>query len=124
MLLGAARSSGWHMPMPGRLVQHPYLTLTVPRSTPATKPTIYYSSQLRIFATQGALRKPATPDQQKPGSPASSQQLKDGAKETPSPPKKAGPATLLGEKETGNKAQRKADWAIMKEMSKYLWPKV
>lgn len=23
-----------------------------------------------------------------------------------------------------NKEQRKADWAIMKEMTKYLWPKV
>ena len=31
---------------------------------------------------------------------------------------------LLGETTLGNKAQRKADWAIMKEMSKYLWPKV
>jgi hypothetical protein len=31
---------------------------------------------------------------------------------------------LLGETAMGNKEQRKADWAIMKEMAKYLWPKV
>lgn len=31
---------------------------------------------------------------------------------------------LLAEKTVSNKEQRKADWAIMKEMSRYLWPKV
>ena len=31
--------------------------------------------------------------------------------------------SLLGEPTVSNKEQRKADWAIMKEMSKYLWPK-
>ena len=31
---------------------------------------------------------------------------------------------LLGAEIVSNKEQRKADWAIMKEMSKYLWPKV
>ncbi|KAF2457683.1 Fe/S cluster exporter, ABC superfamily [Lineolata rhizophorae] len=30
---------------------------------------------------------------------------------------------LLSEKTVSNKEQRKADWAIMKEMSRYLWPK-
>jgi ABC transporter ATM len=36
------------------------------------------------------------------------------------PPKK----DLLSEPMAANKEQRKADWAIMKEMAKYLWPKV
>lgn len=36
------------------------------------------------------------------------------------PPK---PDPLLAEQTVSNKEQRKADWAIMKEMSKYLWPK-
>lgn len=36
------------------------------------------------------------------------------------PPKK----DLLSEPMTGKQEQRKADWAIMKEMAKYLWPKV
>lgn len=31
---------------------------------------------------------------------------------------------LLAEQHTSNKEQRKADWAITKEMSRYLWPKV
>ena len=31
---------------------------------------------------------------------------------------------LLSEQVISNKEQRKADWAIMKEMSRYLWPKV
>ena len=35
-------------------------------------------------------------------------------------PQKSG---LLGEQIVSNKEQRKADWAIMKEMSRYLWPK-
>ncbi|PVH94239.1 hypothetical protein DM02DRAFT_198378 [Periconia macrospinosa] len=30
---------------------------------------------------------------------------------------------LLAERTVSNKEQRKADWAIMKEMSRYLWPK-
>lgn len=31
---------------------------------------------------------------------------------------------LLAEQTLSNREQRKADWAIMKEMSRYLWPKV
>lgn len=31
---------------------------------------------------------------------------------------------LLAEQTVSNKQQRKADWAIMKEMSRYLWPSV
>lgn len=42
-----------------------------------------------------------------------------GETKTP-PPKK----DLLSEPMAASKEQRKADWAIMKEMAKYLWPKV
>ena len=40
--------------------------------------------------------------------------------------KSFGPKTdaLLAEQTVSNKEQRKADWAIMKEMVRYLWPKV
>lgn len=31
---------------------------------------------------------------------------------------------LLAEQTVSNREQRKADWAIMKEMSRYLWPQV
>lgn len=37
---------------------------------------------------------------------------------------KAKEQPLLGEKTVTTAEQRKADWAIMKEMTKYLWPKV
>jgi ATP-binding cassette subfamily B (MDR/TAP) protein 7 len=33
------------------------------------------------------------------------------------------PPTLLGEQTVSNKDQRKADWAIIKDMARYLWPK-
>lgn len=45
-------------------------------------------------------------------------------------PKKPGPDpnlntdALLSEQTVSNKEQRKADWAIMKEMARYLWPTV
>jgi ATP-binding cassette subfamily B (MDR/TAP) protein 7 len=40
----------------------------------------------------------------------------------PKPEKKK--TDLLNGPTVSNKEQRKADWAIMKEMAKYLWPKV
>jgi len=40
------------------------------------------------------------------------------------PAKRAKNDPLLAEQTVSNKEQRKADWAIMKEMSRYLWPKV
>lgn len=64
----------------------------------------------------------------KPGSSAvPSSQLTDGnatqqSKEAANA--KAAKKELLGESTQANKEQRKADWAIMREMAKYLWPKV
>jgi ATP-binding cassette, subfamily B (MDR/TAP), member 7 len=37
---------------------------------------------------------------------------------------KSGGKDALSDAMVVNKEQRKADWAIMKEMAKYLWPKV
>ena len=34
------------------------------------------------------------------------------------------PESLLSEQTVSNKEQRRADWAIIKEMAQYLWPKV
>ena len=42
-------------------------------------------------------------------------------KEKPADP--ANQDVLLTERTVSNKEQRKADWAIMKEMARYLWPK-
>lgn len=49
-----------------------------------------------------------------------------GSKDAVQQTKAAQPAnknTLLAEQTVTNKEQRKADWAIIKEMSHYLWPK-
>ena len=65
---------------------------------------------------EGEPRKDEQPDDlrpetiQKPGPVAS-----DGVPKTDA---------LLTEQTMSNKEQRKADWAIMKEMARYLWPKV
>lgn len=45
-------------------------------------------------------------------------------KDTPPQPMAIAKDPLLAERTVSNKEQRKADWAIIKEMSKYLWPKV
>ena len=42
-------------------------------------------------------------------------------KEKPAEPNKQ--PSLLGEQTVSNKEQRKADWAIIKDMARYLWPK-
>lgn len=38
--------------------------------------------------------------------------------------KPSGKSDLLSDTNVVNKEQRKADWAIIKEMAKYLWPQV
>lgn len=90
--------------------------------------------QLRIFTSSGPLKNQSTdgkdPMSVKPGSTAvpSPSQLAnandvqqpkegDGAKSTAK-------NDLLSESSIARKEQRKADWAIMREMAKYLWPKV
>jgi ATP-binding cassette, subfamily B (MDR/TAP), member 7 len=44
-------------------------------------------------------------------------------KEKPAEPTSAKPDPLLAEQTVSNKEQRKADWAIIKNMAHYLWPK-
>jgi len=44
-------------------------------------------------------------------------------KDAPAKPIEPVKDSLLAEQTMSNKEQRKADWAIIKEMSKYLWPK-
>lgn len=114
----AARSSScWRRP--GRFV-HP--GLAGPRSIPPPKPTIlHHGSQLRIFTTKGNLLNKQvsrdTPEQQSPATaatPTSARKPEDVDKGK----------TAKNEAISGRKEQRKADWAIMKEMSRYLWPKV
>jgi hypothetical protein len=52
--------------------------------------------------------------------------VKTGAVSTPPGVTKAGakPKDMLAEPTLTTQEQRKADWGIIKEMSRYLWPKV
>ncbi|GAB1216710.1 Iron-sulfur clusters transporter atm1, mitochondrial [Aspergillus terreus] len=94
-----------------------------------------YATHLRAFSTgKGPLRKQSTPDTPSDRKPPSSHAppvsrpvdatpaLKP--KDVQSTAASASPKKdLLSETTVASKEQRKADWAIMKEMVKYLWPK-
>lgn len=100
----------------------------VPRSTPRI--TTRHSIQFRVFSTgKGLLNKNATSEPSSPPktlsspsplAPQSPDQKTKNAQNAAGKPKR----DLLSETTVGKKEQRKADWAIMKEMAKYLWPKV
>lgn len=133
MLASVARSPCWRTSR--RFTHLPY---TVPRSTPRPiapiAPIAFHDTQLRLFTSHGSSwRKHGDGDtapEKKPASPNSApaprlanaeviqeQKNTQNAKVTKKP-------DLLSEATVANKEQRKADWAIMKEMAKYLWPKV
>ncbi|EYE91037.1 ATP-binding cassette Fe/S cluster precursor transporter ATM1 [Aspergillus ruber CBS 135680] len=117
MLPRTARSPCWRTTTP---FIHP--ARVVPRSTP-WRPA-YYGSQFRVFtSSQSPLRRQVAGDK-----PTTITNTETAAKATPDEKgSKNATATknkdLLSEANMGVKEQRKADWAIMKEMAKYLWPK-
>lgn len=88
----------------------------------------------RVFVTSSSLRRDTSisgkPRQDIPLNDVKSENaaaLTPENVEKPKLTKAAGSAPLdplLSEQIISNKEQRKADWAIMKEMAKYLWPKV
>lgn len=78
----------------------------------------YYAA--RIFTSSPLHRKDVHGQRPLPGSKAA---VHDTKAANPATTKVAKPDPLLAEQTLSNKEQRKADWAIMKEMSKYLWPK-
>ena len=65
----------------------------------------------------------STTDTTPPPPPEPQQGVKPESVEKPKPASPGKQDGLLAEKEVSKAEQRKADWAIMKEMSKYLWPK-
>jgi ATP-binding cassette, subfamily B (MDR/TAP), member 7 len=75
----------------------------------------------RVFATGPIHRKDAHGQRPPSGSKIALAETKNAAEKSTTKPAKANP--LLAEQVVSNKEQRKADWAIMKEMSRYLWPK-
>ncbi|KAL1384725.1 iron-sulfur clusters transporter ATM1 [Phyllosticta capitalensis] len=124
-------SQGTSTPPPHR----PTLLLaSTARHSPLSPLVIRYaqpSSPLnRIFATTSRTRKDETKTSAGIGQAEQKAAGVEGVKaETVEKAKPATPASaakndpLLAEKTVSNKEQRTADWAIMKEMSRYLWPK-
>ncbi|KAK8152457.1 ABC transporter [Phyllosticta citrichinensis] len=76
------------------------------------------SSLNRIFATSRSRKDDTKTVGQDPKTGSVTAETVEKAK-----PSAANDDPLLAEKTVSNKEQRKADWAIMKEMSRYLWPK-
>ncbi|KAK8242180.1 hypothetical protein IWZ00DRAFT_367186 [Phyllosticta capitalensis] len=125
-------SQGTSTPPPHRPTLLPASTA---RHSPLSPLVIRYaqpSSPLnRIFATTSRTRKDETKTSAGIGQAEQKAAGVEGVKaETVEKAKPATPASaakndpLLAEKTVSNKEQRTADWAIMKEMSRYLWPKV
>ncbi|EAS36367.2 iron-sulfur clusters transporter atm1, mitochondrial [Coccidioides immitis RS] len=81
--------------------------------------------QTRIFTTQGsALNKQNSGEKVTTSSIAAQNASRHAATpENKAPKLENTKPDLLGEATVTRQAQRKADWAIMREMTKYLWPK-
>ncbi|KAL6852639.1 Iron-sulfur clusters transporter atm1, mitochondrial [Amphichorda felina] len=75
---------------------------------------------IQPFRTSAASRREQPPTT-RPTDPTSPPKPLDAAKQPSKPPVKSADPLALPDKSTTE--QRKADWAIMKEMSRYLWPK-
>ncbi|KAL3456295.1 iron-sulfur clusters transporter atm1, mitochondrial [Aspergillus heterothallicus] len=111
MLLQAARSPCWRIP--ARSITH---RSAFPRSSPLS------------IALRGAQIRTTSTKNQPDANTSTASTASPSAKPVSPSPRNAQNATatkkdLLSENTVANKEQRKADWAIMREMAKYLWPK-
>lgn len=124
MLLRAARSPCARLPQRSPTARY---------GVASQRTTVCNWNQLRVFTTNGGSWKrqdiSQVPSPRKPVdvTPQTSRLAAgDAAQKQTSP----GTATsekkvdLLNDTKVVNKEQRKVDWVIMKEMAKYLWPKV
>ncbi|KAJ3941250.1 Iron-sulfur clusters transporter atm1, mitochondrial [Colletotrichum fioriniae] len=92
--------------------------------TPDLGPVLAPRAPIRIFQT-------SAPSRREQPKPPTTTKVDNGADKTTAQPSKAEPAKAkkiaavdpLATPEKSTQEQRKADWAIMKEMSRYLWPK-
>lgn len=100
---------------------------------PSRQSNLYNGRQTRIFTTGGNGRWKSQDGGERPQSRRSTEPKKESqgpgkaenAKSSGSAQQaKKQKSDLLNETTVANKEQRKADWAIMKEMAHYLWPKV
>jgi ATP-binding cassette subfamily B (MDR/TAP) protein 7 len=104
----------WLPPL-ARAAHRPGLRLRL-RMSPCYATRVFTSSPLHrkhVHAQRPAPRSQLAVDETKAAKPATG----------PTRPAVATTDPLLQEQSLSNKEQRKADWAIMKEMSRYLWPK-
>lgn len=98
-------------------------------------PSTIAPPSIRVLATTVARRRDVPPSQDLQAGRAREQVVQESIKpesvekapeSTPAPPAAAAGSkqdALLAEKVTSRQEQRKADWAIIREMSHYLWPK-
>ncbi|KAL4932135.1 ATP-binding cassette Fe/S cluster precursor transporter ATM1 [Aspergillus undulatus] len=121
MLRQAARSPCWRAPA-WFIAHHPAL----PRSRPAAPIATFPNTQLRTVSVNNQTdgKSPSDKKAAVPEPSASSSSIQPAAPNAQNT-QNAAPVqkNLLNEGKMANKEQRKADWAIMKEMAKYLWPK-
>ncbi|KAL2840573.1 P-loop containing nucleoside triphosphate hydrolase protein [Aspergillus pseudoustus] len=117
MLLQAARSPCWRIP--ARSITH---RAAFPRSNPL--PTAVRGAQVRTYSTQKQPENNTPRAGKKPAADLPSSSAKSVSPSTQNTQNAtATKKDLLSESAVANKEQRKADWAIMREMAKYLWPK-
>jgi len=93
---------------------------------PRTK-LLYQPLSYNAILRQKARTSPLSLEGSTPSKADSAENIKpEGVQRPPDVNSDGGPKTdgLLTEQTVSNKEQRKADWAIMKEMVQYLWPKV
>lgn len=124
MLLKAARSPCWR----------PAVRLVHPSFAGPSPWTRYDKTHIRAFTNAATLRnkvsdsKDAAAAKNNPiptPTPPASQLVESKSIEKPEGEGKvAAKKDLLSESHKATKEQRKADWAILREMAKYLWPKV
>lgn len=97
------------------------------RSIPCSATFKREATSTRNPSSREVKASPETPDSlrpetiQRPDHARASQHEEAAGQTAPSAPKTD---SLLSEQTVSNKEQRKADWAIIREMSTYLWPKV
>ncbi|KAK1767357.1 iron-sulfur clusters transporter ATM1 [Phialemonium atrogriseum] len=102
----------------GAWTQHPSRRLFLPRTATASR--IFFTSRTGPLRRQD-LDSPSSPAAPKDGPPSSISTA--APKGVVPPPPRAQAGDPLAGVEKSAQDQRKADWAIMKEMSRYLWPK-
>ena len=114
-----------------RLLSRAHLPKPFPRSCRRSQPSLPWKRRVcplssSIHLQQHLVTSDRTSHRQLSSKADVLEKIKPEAVQRPDNAKSIGPKTdaLLTEQTVSNKEQRKADWAIMKEMVQYLWPKV